>query len=540
VADLSVRRIALVAGLVGALVGGAVAGVVTAVSASGSSDSAGASSGNAGSVATVAVVRTDLTTTQQVAGSISYDGSYSISAPSGNNVQAVTQAQEAVAKDQLALSSDEQAESDASNADNQTTAMGQSAVDGDQSTLHADQGADAQDCAGSGVSAQVCDQDGQKVAQDQTQLAQAQAQLASAQAAASATHDEDQGKIAADEAQLADDQASLGTEQQTEQDPGTTYTYLPKVGDVIDADQPVYSLNDEPVPLLYGSVAAYRAFYVGMSDGADVGELTQDLIALGYGSGLGQSNHYSSATAAAVGRWQSALGLPATGVVLLGAAVFEPGPIRVTTVTPSVGASVGGSGGGGGETAGGGGAGGSVLTATSNTPIVTVDLPVTEEYLVKPGDAVSIVLPNGSSTVGGHVESLGTVAACSTGAGSGGGGGVGTGAGSGSADQSPCASGGSTNTPTVPLTITMDGDPAGANLDQAPVDVTLTTQKVDDVLAVPVNALLALSGGGFGVDVVRGGVTRLIGVTTGIYDSTLVQVSGSGLGAGMRVEVPSS
>ena len=87
--------------------------------------------------------------------------------------------------------------------------------------------------------------------------------------------------------------------------PGTTYTSLPQVGDVIRQDQPVYSVSNEPVPLLYGSIAAYRAFYVGMSDGADVGELTHDLIALGYGAGLTQSNHYSSATATAVERWQT-------------------------------------------------------------------------------------------------------------------------------------------------------------------------------------------------------------------------------------------
>ena len=94
------------------------------------------------------------------------------------------------------------------------------------------------------------------------------------------------------------------------------------------------------MPLLYGSIAAYRAFYVGMSDGADVGELTHDLIALGYGAGLTQSNHYSSATAAAVQRWQSALGLPATGEILLGEVVFEPGPIRVTSVTLRCGQAV--------------------------------------------------------------------------------------------------------------------------------------------------------------------------------------------------------
>ena len=60
------------------------------------------------------------------------------------------------------------------------------------------------------------------------------------------------------------------------------------------------------------------------------------------------------------------------------------------------------------------------------------------------------------------------------------------------------------------------------------------------MLAVPVNALLALQGGGFGVEVVTGGTSHLVGVTTGLYSNTLVQISGSGITAGMRVEVPSS
>jgi hypothetical protein len=178
-----------------------------------------------------------------------------------------------------------------------------------------------------------------------------------------------------------------------------------------------------------------------------------------------------------------------------------------------------------------------VLTATSTRPIVTVALDVTQEYLVKPGDAVSIVLPDGSSTVGGHIETVGNVATCP------GGGGIGTGSGgAGSADQSPCSSsgGGSTSPPTVTVTITLDRVPPGARLDQAPVNVNITTQRADHVLAVPVNALLALQGGGFGVDVVTGRTSKLVGVSTGLYSNTLVQVSGSGITAGVRVEVPSS
>jgi peptidoglycan hydrolase-like protein with peptidoglycan-binding domain len=302
---------------------------------------------------------------------------------------------------------------------------------------------------------------------------------------------------------------------------GGVYTWLPEPGGVIRQDQPVYSVSNEPVPLLYGSIPAYREFDAGMSDGADVGQLTHDLIALGYGAGLTRSNHYSSATAAAVERWQSALGLQATGEILLGEVVFEPGPIRVTSVTPSAGASVGG--------------GGTVLTATSTTPIVIVDLDVSQEYLVKPGDAVTVVLPDGTSTVGGHIETVGTVAACPGGSGIGAGGGAG-----GSAGQSPCESSGSgtSSTATVTVTITLDSAPPGATFDQAPVNVNITTQTVDNVLTVPVNALLALQGGGYGVQVVTGKTSHLAGVTTGMYSDTLVQVSGSGITAGTMVEVP--
>jgi peptidoglycan hydrolase-like protein with peptidoglycan-binding domain len=302
---------------------------------------------------------------------------------------------------------------------------------------------------------------------------------------------------------------------------GGVYTWLPEPGQVIKQDQPVYSVSDEPVPLLYGSIPAYREFDAGMSDGADVGQLTRDLIALGYGAGLTRSNHYSSATAGAVERWQSALGLQATGAIPLGEMVFEPGPIRVSSVAPSAGAPVGG---------------GTVLTATSTTPIVVVDLDVSQEYLVKPGDAVSIVLPDGTSTVGGHIETVGTVATCPGGSGIGAGGGA-----SGSAGQSPCESGGSgtSSAATVTVTITLDSTPPGATFDQAPVNVNITTQTVDNVLAVPVDALLALQGGGYGVEVVTGKTSHLAGVTTGMYSDTLVQVSGSGITAGTVVEVPS-
>ncbi len=534
-AELSARRVATIAAVAGALVGAAVAGGVAAASTGGNDGSPASSPGSSGSVTTAAVVRTTLSTTVQVGGSIGYDGSYTIAAPTGTSPQQLSQAQQAVTMDQQTLSADETAESDAAVSDSQAISAAQADVDTATAALRSDQAKQTQDCAGAGASNPPCSADAQKVNQDQSQLTQADQQLAIAESSATRDRDQNQAKVASDRAKLAGDEATLASSQATAVNPGTTYTALPKAGDIISQNQPVYSVSTEPVPLLYGSIAAYRAFYMGMPDGADVSELTHDLIALGYGAGLTQSDHYSTATAAAVDRWQRALGLPATGEIPLGQVVFEPGPIRVTSVTPSVGASVGGGGGGAGNGTGGGG-GATVLTATSITPVVTVALDVTQEYLVKPGDAVTVVLPDGTSTVGGHVETVGDVATCP------GGGGTGTGNGSGSADQSPCSSAasGSSSTPTVTLTVSLDSTPPGARLDQAPVNVNMTTQRAPDVLAVPVNALLALQGGGYGVEVVTGRTSRLVGVTTGLYSNTLVQVSGAGIAAGIRVEVPSS
>lgn len=527
------------AAIAGALVGGSVAGVVAVAATGPNNNGAAASSGTNSSTATAAVVRSTLTTSVQEGGSIGFGGSYTIAVPSGTSTQELAQTQAAVTKDQQSLSADQQAESDAATADNHAIAAAQANVGAAQSSLNSDETQKAQDCAGPGESSPTCSSDTQKVSADQTQLTQAQQQLTGAQDSATRDHDQDSAKVQSDETTLQGDEAALASAQQDATNPGTTYTALPSVGDVIKEDQAVYSVSNLPVPLLYGSVAAYRAFYPGMSDGADVGELTADLIGLGYGSGVAQSNHYSAAAAAAVERWQRALDLPANGEILLGEVVVEPGPIRVTAVTPSVGSAVGGGGGGAGG-AGSGGAGGTVLTATSTTPIVTVDLDVSQEYLVKPGDAVTVVLPNGTTSVGGHIETVGNVATCPSGGGSGSG--SGAQAGSSSASTSTCSSGGSgTNSgPSVPVTITLDSVPPGSTLDQAPVNVDITTQTASNVLAVPINALLALQGGGYGVQVVTGTTSHLVGVTTGLYSNNMVQVSGSGISGGMRVEVPSS
>jgi hypothetical protein len=58
------------------------------------------------------------------------------------------------------------------------------------------------------------------------------------------------------------------------------------------------------------------------------------------------------------------------------------------------------------------------------------------------------------------------------------------------------------------------------------------------VLAVPVTALVALAGGGYGLYLVENGTRRLVGVTPGLFDDTLVEVTGPDLREGATVEVP--
>jgi peptidoglycan hydrolase-like protein with peptidoglycan-binding domain len=237
-----------------------------------------------------------------------------------------------------------------------------------------------------------------------------------------------------------------------------------------------------------------------MDDGPDVGELSANLIALGFGGrGLTQSNHFSQATADAVKRWQASIGVDQTSAVRLGEVVFEPGPIRVSNVHPSLGQAA---------------SPGPVLDATTTARIVTVSLSVSKEYLVHTGDAVSVLLPDGKTTTNGHVRDISKVA--------------------------QAGSGQNNSGPTVTVTITLDHPEESGNLDQAPVNVNITDAAVHGVLAVPINALLALAEGGDAVEVVSAGTRHLVPVHTGLYSDTMVEVSGPGITDGMLVEVPSS
>ncbi|MDQ3690877.1 MAG: efflux RND transporter periplasmic adaptor subunit, partial [Chloroflexota bacterium] len=56
--------------------------------------------------------------------------------------------------------------------------------------------------------------------------------------------------------------------------------------------------------------------------------------------------------------------------------------------------------------------------------------------------------------------------------------------------------------------------------------------------AVPVAALLARPGGGYGGEVVAGGRRRVVPVRTGLFAGGLVEISGRGIREGVKVALP--
>jgi peptidoglycan hydrolase-like protein with peptidoglycan-binding domain len=274
-----------------------------------------------------------------------------------------------------------------------------------------------------------------------------------------------------------------------------TYTRLPAVGTTIRAGQVLYRVDDQPAILMTGGTPAWRAFALGMTGGPDVTELQANLIALGDASGLlsAPTGQFDVLTDDAVQRWQAAVGYPVTGQVAVGQIVFLPAVVRVGALNVAAG-----------QNASPGQAPYQVTTAHR-----TVTVPVNPTLPpVAVGQDVSIILPSNATTPG-------TITAV------------------GPAPPGAPGSGASTV-----LTVT-PGRPAATGTGTAvSVQVSLTIQSVRGVLAVPVSALVAVVGGGYGLEIVTpSGAHRLVAVTTGIFAGGRVQVSGSGIAAGTKVVV---
>ena len=298
-----------------------------------------------------------------------------------------------------------------------------------------------------------------------------------------------------------------------------TVTGLPAAGASVKQGGVLYSIDAQPTVLMYGSLPMYRTLQSGVSDGADVKQLETDLHALGYDpDGMTIDTVFDSSTTSAIEAWQTALGV--TSNVTPAQLQFLPSPIRVQTLTASVGSTAG--------------VASAMYDASGTARIATVSLAAADSTVAKVGEAVKVSLPSGLTVPGKVIEV--TTEASSTSSSSSGNGGSG---GGGAVNQQGSSS--SVSSTKVDVTVAVD-DPQALNLpDQTPVTVAFTSNSAKGVLAAPVTALLALAGGGYAVEVVdSSGSTHLVAVTPGLYAvGGLVEVTGAGITEGTTVVVPS-
>ncbi|MFK4105122.1 hypothetical protein ACI2L1_34665 [Streptomyces sp. NPDC019531] len=326
-------------------------------------------------------------------------------------------------------------------------------------------------------------------------------------------------------------------------------TWLAKPGTTVKRGRALYKVDNNPVPVFYGGTPLYRTLSARGTTGPDVKVVVDNLRALGFDVGAqpapgtwvtqqplpadepaastdesaakgdtaeesGSPSSVPSAPAptptsvkvtqgdgvlttdltAAIKRWQTFTGAPATGTLGIGDIAVMPGPVRVDAVQAQSADQ----------------ADGALMTVTSTAKSVGVPVEASDAGTMARGDKVTVTLPD-NSTVKGTVTAIGTTVQSSPDNGGG---------------------GGSDGPAQLTVSISVPDSEAIRKLTSAPVQVQFTSETRKGVLTVPVDALLALSEGGYAVQRPDG---RLVAVKTGMFAKGLVEISGTGVTAGLRV-----
>jgi hypothetical protein len=287
------------------------------------------------------------------------------------------------------------------------------------------------------------------------------------------------------------------------QGPPGILTEAAEPGSTVERGEVLYTVDNQDVRLLYGSLPAYREFAPGMTDGRDVLQLERNLAALGLSPGL-VDQRFTAATGTAIRRWQASWGAPAarrTGRLPRGHVVFLPVALRIGRVTPTVGTAVG--------------ANEPVLAATSTSRVVRSQVSADRQASVEVGDEVLVVLPT-AGQVSGKVVRTSPVATVAD----------------------PQREDGPPGPATIAVVIGVTVPAGTPDLDQASVLVSIASGKRENVLLVPVAALLARPGGGYRVRLASGDYVE---VRPGLFDEATgkVEVTGA-VNPGDLVEVPAT
>lgn len=279
-----------------------------------------------------------------------------------------------------------------------------------------------------------------------------------------------------------------------------TITRLVGQGRTVERGAELYRVDERPVALLYGAVPMFRGLGPGDS-GADVGQLEANLAELGYG-GFTVDDQYTSSTAAAVRAWQADIGAVQTGTVDRGEVVFLPEGGQVDVLRARVGETVS--------------PGRAILDITATDQVVSLEAGVDDRDRFEVGTEVIVVLPGGDE-IAGTVSATAVAEVASEGAG---------------------AEGGDTDTESVLQVEVAVNENAAEEFVGASVDVVVGVDERTGVLVVPVNALLALSEGGFGLEVVAdNGTTSIVPVDTGLFADGKVEVTSADVAEGTVVGV---
>ena len=259
-----------------------------------------------------------------------------------------------------------------------------------------------------------------------------------------------------------------------------TVTWMAPIGSIVVPGDVLWRIDDRPVVLVRGELPAYRALSAGVEEPTSVSSRRTS-------SKRDTSNSPRSGTTSsqarrcvlcAAGRRCSAW--RETGRVELGDVVMWPGPVRIAGHVVALGAT----------------SGGVVMKTTGTTQDVRLDVSTERLSLVAVGDAVTVQLPDDTTTPG-RVTEVGRVAQ----------------AGEGGGD------------PTVLVVVELET--ASEVFDEAPVKVLVEKEAARDVLAVPVAALVALAEGGYALERLgAGNTTALVGVELGAMADGVVEVRG--------------
>jgi peptidoglycan hydrolase-like protein with peptidoglycan-binding domain len=278
-------------------------------------------------------------------------------------------------------------------------------------------------------------------------------------------------------------------------------TEVPAVGATVGVGGVAYRVDTRPVTMLSGALPAWRDFVSGMTEGEDIRQLEQNLKALGFFGGE-PDTRFTWDTTVAVRDWQKALGLERTGTVERSMILFSDQDRRVDAVESGVGAQVG--------------PGSTLYQATSLQQIVELNVKSSDRELAVVGGSVTVTLPTGATTDG-VIETVGAPV------------------------SKPAADGTGASSIVVPVRITVADQAAMANMALAGASVSFASTVADDVLTVPVDALVPVSDTAFAVELpgTKPGAERtLVPVTVGAFASGIVEISGERIVDGLAVVVP--